>query len=136
MMDFLVGEPQYILGIQNQGRVYIYSGDSTLVRIDYSDNDFNILKSFQIIGNYPNPFNDTTTIQYSVITRGDFYINIYNISGQLVFQKKKVHSAPGKYTMTWNGIDGRGNGIPSEIYLVSMIFEENDSNPIKIVLLK
>ena len=134
--DFLIGEPHYFLGIQNQGRVYLFSGDSTLVRIDDSDNDSNVSQSFQIIGNYPNPFNDTTTIQYSVTTRGIFYINIYNISGQLVFQKKKVHNAPGKYTMTWDGIDGRGNGVSSGIYLVTIAYEANQYNPIKIMLLK
>ena len=134
--DFLIGEPHYFLGIQNQGRVYLFSGDSTLVRIDDSDNDSNVSQSFQIIGNYPNPFNDTTTIQYSVTTRGIFYINIYNISGQLVFQKKKIHSAPGQYSMTWNGIDGRGNGVSSGIYLVTIAYEANQYNPIKIMLLK
>jgi len=134
--DFLIGEPHYFLGIQNQGRVYLYSGDSTLVVIDDLEQSTIKPNDFHIIGNYPNPFNNTTTIRYSITNRGIYYINIYNINGQLIFQKKKVLSAPDEYTITWNGKDTHGNGVSSGLYLVSIIHDEYQCNPIKMLLLK
>lgn len=134
--DFLIGEPYYFLGIQNQGRVYLFSGDSTLVGIDYCEHSAIKQNNFHLTGNYPNPFNDTTTIRYSVTNRGIYYINIYNINGQLIFQEKKILSAPGQYNMTWSGIDNRGKGVSSGLYFITLIHEGYNSNPIKILLLK
>jgi hypothetical protein len=40
--------------------------------------------SFELLGNYPNPFNPTTTIQFQLSESADFQITIYNANGQLV----------------------------------------------------
>lgn len=134
--DFLVGE-KYLLGmIQGQGRVYLYSGDSTLVRIDNSPNNNIKLAEFQITGTYPNPFNNTTTIRYSITGRGFYYLKIYNISGQLIYQKKVNHHSPGHYSTDWNGKDSSGNRVSSGLYLVTMVHDGYQSNPTKILLLK
>jgi len=39
---------------------------------------------FKLLGNYPNPFNPTTTFQFQLPIRSDFQITIYNANGQLV----------------------------------------------------
>jgi mono/diheme cytochrome c family protein len=39
---------------------------------------------FRVIGNYPNPFNPTTVIQFELLSSADFQIAIYNANGQFV----------------------------------------------------
>jgi hypothetical protein len=134
--EFLVGEPRYFLDIQLQGRVYLFSGDSTLVRIDDSEPSPAKHGSFQITGNYPNPFNDTTTFRYSVTNKGIYYVNVFNVYGQLIFQKKTSHHSPGHYDITWNGKDSSGNRVSSGLYLVTLVHNGYQSNPQKILLLK
>jgi|GEM_PF-3560586 len=132
--EFLVSE-SYLLGIQGQGRVYLYSGDSTLVEIDGQENNSQPA-SFKINGNYPNPFNDTTTIRYSITNSGIYYFKIYNITGQLIYQKRINHQSAGQYHLTWNAKDTHGEGVSSGLYFVTLIHEGYNSNPIKMLLLK
>ncbi len=133
--EFLVSE-SYLLGIQGQGRVYLFSGDSTLVGIDDIALAPAKLVSFKIIENYPNPFNDTTTIRYSVTDKGIYYVNVFNIYGQLIFRKKTNHYLPGYYNTNWNGKDSSGNRVSSGLYLVTMVHDGYQSNSQKILLLK
>lgn len=39
---------------------------------------------FKLLGNYPNPFNPTTTIQFQVPVSSNFQITVYNANGQLL----------------------------------------------------
>ena len=40
--------------------------------------------SIELFENYPNPFNPTTTIKYSVNVNADVTLSVYNILGQVV----------------------------------------------------
>jgi hypothetical protein len=44
----------------------------------------NVAAEFRLLGNYPNPFNPTTKIQFSVSGPGLAHINVYNVLGQLL----------------------------------------------------
>ncbi len=44
--------------------------------------------------NYPNPFNPTTTIKYSIADRGQVTLKIYNAAGQLVRTLVNEEQAP------------------------------------------
>jgi Secretion system C-terminal sorting domain len=70
--------------------------------------------AFKLYANYPNPFNPSTTIKYSLPGRQALYkvkIKIYNSLGQLVKVLLNANQAPGLYTIKWNA----GN-IPSGLY--------------------
>jgi len=41
-------------------------------------------EDFKLLGNYPNPFNPTTTIRFQLPVSSNFQISIYNANGQLV----------------------------------------------------
>jgi hypothetical protein len=78
---------------------------------------------FALKGNYPNPFNPTTTISYAIPENGGaISIKIYNSIGQEVktLIQGKVLPA-GIYSVTWDGKDNRGNIVSSGIYFTKMI---------------
>ena len=76
---------------------------------------------FKLAQNYPNPFNPTTTIQYNVAEEGIVNLQIYDITGRLV--KTLVDNqfrTPGStagYTVTWNGLDDRGQKVSAGLYI-------------------
>ena len=41
-------------------------------------------KSVELLGNYPNPFNGSTTISFNLVNRGFVELDLYNSKGQLV----------------------------------------------------
>ena len=66
--------------------------------------------------NYPNPFNPSTTIRFSLAEAGHARLNIYNTRGQLVRSLANSNLMAGKHQMTWDGRDNRGKSVASGIY--------------------
>ena len=77
-----------------------------------------IPSSFELLGNYPNPFNPSTTIRVKINTNidGTFEIRIYNILGQVVRRLLFKVRGQGIYNVNWDGLDEKGNSLTSGIY--------------------
>ncbi|MEF3695054.1 MAG: T9SS type A sorting domain-containing protein, partial [Candidatus Cloacimonadota bacterium] len=69
---------------------------------------------------FPNPFNPTTSIQYSVVEEAAVRINVYNLRGQLISKVFDGSMAPGTHTATWNGVADNGSELSSGIYTVTV----------------
>ncbi len=91
---------------------------------------------YKLDHNYPNPFNPSTTIRFSIPTQQKVAVEIYDITGQVV-QKLVNHEvlSPGNYTVEWNGRDVLGNTVASGIYFARMV-TENYMRTIKLNLVK
>jgi parallel beta-helix repeat protein len=68
----------------------------------------------------PNPFNPTTTIQYSLAAPGKVEINIYDVAGRLVDVLASGTQTAGLHAAVWNGTDRRGSPVASGVYFVRM----------------
>ena len=68
-------------------------------------------------GTYPNPFNPTTTIAWSIEKDGPVTLAIYDISGRRIrtLLNAKVAEA-GTHTTTWDGLDDNGRNVSSGVY--------------------
>jgi hypothetical protein len=74
-----------------------------------------------LAGNYPNPFNPSTTICFSTAdpdmpTR----ISIYNLKGQKVADLINEILPPGEHSITWNGKNNSLQDSASGLYLLIM----------------
>jgi len=69
---------------------------------------------------YPNPFNPSTTLSYSLAEPSQVEIDIYNQRGQIVRSYSKEHSAPGHYSFSFDGRDNSGVPLSSGVYLYRM----------------
>ncbi|HPT73089.1 MAG TPA: T9SS type A sorting domain-containing protein [Candidatus Cloacimonadota bacterium] len=65
---------------------------------------------------YPNPFNPSTTIEYSVPKTTKVKLRIYNIRGQLVKELVNQIVDPGKYKVVWEGKNNAGHSVASGVY--------------------
>ena len=72
--------------------------------------------TFALENNYPNPFNPTTTIEYSLPKVTDVKITIFNVRGQLVTTIVNTQQAQGAYRVLWNAMDDFGNRVSSGMY--------------------
>lgn len=63
-----------------------------------------------LISNYPNPFSDTTTIQYTS-AGGHTLVQIIDASGKLIRKLAEAEMPPGTYTASFNA-----SGLPSGVY--------------------
>jgi len=67
--------------------------------------------------NYPNPFNPSTTIKYSVPTVSKVKLSIYNMMGQLIKTLVNETKAPGFYYAEWDGTNKQNMRVTSGIYV-------------------
>jgi Ca-activated chloride channel homolog len=86
-------------------------GDAT--DVEEESDHINIAKNFELLGNYPNPFNPSTTIQFKVnkMLNRIVTVKIYDTLGRLVRILSIVVTHPGHYKLQWDGkLD---NGLPA-----------------------
>ncbi len=66
--------------------------------------------------NYPNPFNPSTTIQFSVPSEGKVKVKVYNTKGQLINTLANDTFKAGTHRVNWNGMDSNGKTVASGLY--------------------
>jgi len=71
--------------------------------------------------NYPNPFNPTTQIAYTVPKDAYVTISVYNAQGQFIKTIVNRYQNAGNYSVTWDGRDANGNLVPSGMYFYRII---------------
>ncbi len=71
---------------------------------------------YSLNNNYPNPFNPTTTISFSVPEASHVELKIFNMLGMEVATLYRGDAIPGSYDIKWNGKSNTGNVVPSGVY--------------------
>jgi hypothetical protein len=85
---------------------------------------------FQLLYNYPNPFNQETIIKYNIAKFTNTQILIYNINGQLIELLVDEKLSPGIYSTTW-----KTDRLVSGQYVI-ILKSEDKVKSIKCLLLK
>ncbi len=94
------------------------------------DNGVNTPNGFIALRNYPNPFNATTTIEYSVPAKSHIELSIYNLLGQKVATLVDGYKQAGTYSVGWDA-----ENVSSGVYYYRLA--SDDWNLVqKMVLLK
>ena len=84
-----------------------------------TDNDKSsiIAQELKLHGNYPNPFNPSTKINFELSGYHDnVTFTVFNVTGQIVNQISFSNTLPGMQVINWNGINSNGASVPSGIY--------------------
>lgn len=66
--------------------------------------------------NYPNPFSNSTTIEFNITESKFVDITIYSFSGSKIKTLINKNCAPGKHTLDWDGTDACGTRVASGMY--------------------
>jgi hypothetical protein len=128
--------------------IYIVSNASELPNTIEISGDTNVsdtdivapVLNAKLIGNFPNPFNPETVIEFIVHDLAEFSqvninINIYNLRGQLVRRLVNGIYTSGQHLVVWDGTDDTGIIVGSGVYFYRM--QAGDySNIKKMILLK
>ena len=98
-----------------------------------ADDDL-IVTTSKLIGNYPNPFNPSTTISFELATENtkNTRIEIYNLRGQKV---KEFSNLRNQTSVTWSGVDNNNQPVSSGIYFYKLK-SGNYTSTKKMILMK
>ncbi|RLG90486.1 MAG: hypothetical protein DRO16_02120 [Thermoprotei archaeon] len=86
--------------------------------------------------NFPNPFNPSTTISFSLPIESRIDLIIYNIKGQQVKTIVNDIFEKGNHSVTWNGIDESGKLVSSGVYFYKLSVDGKSKSVKKCLLLK
>ena len=116
--------------------------DSDDTRMVLSDTDANALESsfissawtvgdntlnneqpleYALSANYPNPFNPSTTIDYSIATASDVSIVVYDMMGREIRTLVADFATPGSYSVVWDSKNNEGLSVSAGMYVYKMI---------------
>ena len=68
-------------------------------------------------GNFPNPFNPSTTITYDLEESAHTALVVYAMTGQKVRTLVDGARGPGAHAVVWDGRDDAGNAVSSGVYV-------------------
>jgi hypothetical protein len=95
------------------------TGPSLLTGVIDNHGDGTLPSTIQLGPNYPNPFNGTTIITFSIprlLTDPNVDLTIYDIQGRRVKQLVHQPMAGGTYSVRWDGTNERGLTASSGVY--------------------
>ncbi len=119
--DGLAGDEVYDIAQDLDGTLWIatnngvshYTGKTAVEKQENA-----AVKSFGLVGNYPNPFNPATTITYRLAAHGHVRLMIVNMRGERVRTLVSTNQSRGRHRSTWNGRLTDGRPAPTGIYMV------------------
>ncbi len=116
--DLLIGAPFYTLA-RSWGKLHFYSGDSTLVSstVGIHRSGKTTPAQFELYHNYPNPFNPTTTIKFTLPRAAKVRLEIFNILGQRVRTLVNGKLPAGVRQVQWDGRNDAGQAMASGVYI-------------------
>lgn len=72
------------------------------------------------VNSFPNPFNPSATIEYSLPNESDVSITIFNMRGRTVYSTVNEAQQAGYYQVKWSGTDLEGNLVESGMYFLKI----------------
>ena len=84
------------------------------------NSDETIIMPQATLSAFPNPFNPTATISFSLPVGGKAELVLYNLKGQKVVTLSEGLMPQGKYSIYFNGSDEKGRALASGVYLLRL----------------
>ena len=92
--------------------------------------------SSNLYQNHPNPFNPSTTIEFSIQNDTKVDLSIFNIKGQRINTLAQKEFTKGSHSIIWNGDDESENPVSSGLYLYKLKIDSKTEAVKKCLLLK
>jgi hypothetical protein len=106
--------------------------DTTVITVESLtvDPGFAVPTQFELKPNYPNPFNPTTTVEFTMPMSELVTLRVYDVKGREVETLVDQRLDRGIYSVVWNG-----SSFPSGIYFIRMV-SGSTTQTRKMILLK
>jgi len=111
-------EDEYIIAGNTNSYSSPLQTDAFLLKLGYETSTDEVINNSHFSAvNYPNPFNPTTTIEFSIQNDSEVKLIIFNIKGQIIKSLINEYLNIGKHSVNWDGCDNSGQSVGSGVYL-------------------
>ncbi len=130
--DFSGNERILNVPVNTEG-IFAVTFENTSITAVENKND--LPEDFVLHQNFPNPFNPSTTISYELDKDGAVVFDVFNATGERIKTIENEYKTSGRYEAFWNGVNDKGNKVPSGVYFFHLRFN-NKHQVVKAILLK
>ena len=97
-------------------------GEQIEVRCFSGGDDVIVPEEYFLLNNYPNPFNTSTKIAYSIAVGepGNYTVDIRDILGNTIITLENRYHRSGKYVLYWNGKNQLDQPVSSGMYFLKL----------------
>jgi len=129
------GSIELPITLQSSGKIYITATatdmlparDSIEVTIQSGfDIDEVLPGETHLHNNYPNPFNSSTTVNYSLAAESNVLLQVYDIRGRIVKTLISETGQAGSHDVVWDGTNDAGKPIASGTYFYALKTSETN----------
>ncbi|NQU28700.1 MAG: T9SS type A sorting domain-containing protein [Candidatus Marinimicrobia bacterium] len=120
-----------IVNSRTVAEYYVLKVNSSTVGVDQIPGQL-LPQTVEIETAFPNPFNPTATITYSLNETGSVAIQVFDLQGKLIISNQTLKSA-GKHNFEWNAQNNFGQSVASGTYLIKV--SSGNSNAIRMITL-
>jgi len=97
--------------------LFDFSLTENLTSVPVSDpNPVGLPTQLALLPNYPNPFNPSTKIEFTLPEALAVDLSVFDILGRRIKTLVRESLPPGRYSVTWNGSDTNNRSVSSGIY--------------------
>lgn len=93
---------------------------SIITSVDYNNTN-SIAEDFGLVSNYPNPFNPTTTIEFTLPQKNMVKVEVYDVLGNKVTTLVNQELEAGPKKITWNGRSEHNMPVTSGVYIYKIV---------------
>ena len=98
-------------------------GATLITSVEQDGNNLPIPQTEILVSNYPNPFNPTTIIAFTIpydLTNSQTVLNIYDIQGELIRTLVNERLSAGNYLSRWDSKNNDGISVSSGVYIYKL----------------
>jgi hypothetical protein len=113
-------------------------GATLITSVEQDENNLLIPQTEILVSNYPNPFNPTTIIAFTIpydLTNSQTVLNIYDIQGELIRTLVNEKLSAGNYLSKWDSKNNEGISVSSGVYIYNLEVDRHQVSG-KMMLLK
>ncbi|MBT3228214.1 MAG: T9SS type A sorting domain-containing protein [Candidatus Marinimicrobia bacterium] len=103
--------------------------------VSVSEDDIYSSEKPRLAANYPNPFNPSTTISYSIPVQTRITLTIFDMLGREIFNLLDATQTPGHYKTLWTGANNSGDLVKAGVYFCQLQAEDH-TRTLKMVYMK
>jgi hypothetical protein len=93
------------------------------------------IPKLELAQNFPNPFNPTTVIGYSIPARAHVVLDVFDSSGRRITRLVDEVQSAGAHAQEWSGLNDAGKRVTSGVYFYKLVIGK-DNITRKMVLLR
>lgn len=103
-----------------------YKTDEFVPVTSIADEDYGTVVPFKfsLQQNYPNPFNPSTEIVFSIPSKQQVDLIVFDVLGRRVKTLLTRRLKAGEYNITWDGTDLSGNPVATGLYFYKLVGEQ------------